>query len=69
MHAACKIKNRHVYFHNEKMKVFLAAQILSRSASKALTLLETEYRDPIFKGAAVTARFCEMSNDMFDHLN
>ena len=51
------------------MKVFLAAQILSRSASKALTLLETEYRDPIFKGAAVTARFCEMSNDMFDHLN
>ena len=69
MHAACKIKNRHVYFYNEKMKVFLAAQVLSRSASKALTLLETEYRDPIFKGAAATARFCEMFNDMFDHLN
>ena len=27
MHCACKIKNRYVYFHNEKMKVFLAMQV------------------------------------------
>ncbi|KAJ8672257.1 hypothetical protein QAD02_003516 [Eretmocerus hayati] len=29
LHGACKVENRHIYFHNEKMKVFLAAQTLS----------------------------------------
>jgi len=26
-HCACKIKNRHIYFHNKKMKVFLTTQV------------------------------------------
>lgn len=36
MHGACK-KNRHVYFQNEKMKVYLTAQVLSMSFSTPLT--------------------------------
>lgn len=36
LHCASKIKNRHVYFHNEKMKVFLAAQVMSNSTAIAL---------------------------------
>lgn len=69
MHCACKIKNRHIYFHNEKMKVFLAAQVLSNSVSCALNYLEEDLKDPSFQGAAATAEFCKMFNYIFDTLN
>lgn len=69
VYCACKIKNRQVHFHNEKMKVFLAAQLLSSSVSSALLYLENDLKDASFKGAAPTAHFCKMLNDMFDILN
>lgn len=69
MHCACKIRNRHVNFYNEKMKVFLAAQVLSFSTSSALQFLENEVNNTDFKGAAATAKFCQVFNDIFDVLN
>jgi len=42
LHCACKIRNRYVYFSNEKMKIFLAVQVLSSSTSLALTYVEKE---------------------------
>lgn len=69
MHCACKIRNRHVNFYNEKMKVFLAAQVLSSSTSFALQFLEHDINNVNFKGASSTAKFCKVFNDIFDVLN
>jgi len=69
LHCACKIKNRHVEFTNEKMKVFLAAQVLSSSTAKALEFLEMKIKDVDFLGASATAQFCTNFNDIFDALN
>jgi len=44
LHCACKIRNRHVNFYKEKMKVFLAAQVLSNSVSAALKFLEFDLK-------------------------
>ena len=65
----CKIKNRHIYFHNEKLKVFLAAQVLSTSTATALNYLEFEIKDKIFEGSSATATFYKIFNDIFDILN
>jgi len=69
LHCACKIKNWHIFFQNEKMKVFLAAQVLSTSSSASLNYLENEINDINFKGASATAKFCKIFNDIFDLLN
>lgn len=37
LHVANKIRNRHVYFSNEKMKVNLVSQALSNTVVDALT--------------------------------
>jgi len=69
MHCANPIKNRYVYFQNEKMKVFLAVQVLSFSTYSALQFLEKEINDAEFQGASATAEFCKIFNDIFDILN
>lgn len=69
LHAATKIRRRHINFKSEKMKVSLAAQTLSRSTSKALQFCEHDLKIPKFIGASATSRFCEIINDVFDILN
>lgn len=69
MHCACKIRNRHVNFKNERMKVFLAAQVLSNSTSAALHFLEFNLQDPYFAKSFLTSTFCKTINDIFDILN
>jgi len=69
LHCACKIRNRHVNFYNEKMKVFLAAQVLSNSVSAALRFLEFDLKNIDFANAFPTATFCKNFNDIFDILN
>ena len=69
MHAACEIKNRNISFHNEKMKVFLAAETLRASAAAALRLLEADPKNTEFKNAEGTAQFSQNINDIFDILN
>lgn len=71
LHCASKIKNRHVYFGNEKMKVKPAIQVLSNSTAVVLHFLEFVLieKDPRFQGASPTGNYCKQFNDMFDALN
>ncbi|KAL7296574.1 hypothetical protein TKK_0010005 [Trichogramma kaykai] len=69
LHLATKIRRRHVEPFNEKMKVCLAAQVLSRSVAAALEICEHELELEEFQGAKATARFCRVIDDCFDFLN
>ncbi|KYM99501.1 THAP domain-containing protein 9 [Cyphomyrmex costatus] len=68
LHPATKIRRRHVCFQNEKMKVKLAAQVLSESVAKALLYMEKRFPNQ-FIGASSTSIFCQTFNDCFDILN
>jgi hypothetical protein len=70
LHLANKIRNRHIFWRREKMKVHLAAQTLSRSVASALKYLR-ESRDygPAFKHSEGTENFISNINDAFDLLN
>lgn len=69
LHCACKIRRRHVYFKREKMKVFLATQLLSRSTAKALEFLRSDLKDARFHGTEHTQEFVQNMNDIFDMTN
>ena len=59
LHAANKITLKHVHFDNQRMKVSLAAQTLSRSVTVALrTLRDLGYSQ--FKDCEATAEFIEV---------
>ncbi|KAL7306236.1 hypothetical protein TKK_0001673 [Trichogramma kaykai] len=51
------------------MKVFLAAQVLSRSVAAALETCEIDLELEGFEGESATARFCRIIDDCFDMLN
>lgn len=63
-----KLSDQNIAFHHEKMKVCLAAQMLSRSVSAAL---KTAMRNNLqgFEDIYSTAEFCRVINDIFDFLN
>ena len=65
---AAKITPRHTNVKENKMKVRLAAQILSNSVREALLLLDTsgQVTNESLQG---TAEFCGIFNDAFDILN
>lgn len=67
--AAAKLRNKHINFAKEKMRVKTATQVFSRSVSDALTFLEKDLEIDNFKGAEETATFCQLFNDVFDILN
>lgn len=56
---ANKITAKHVNFNNQKMKVSLAAQVLSNSVALALKALE-DGDHPKFRGAAATVEFIQV---------
>lgn len=69
LHLGNKLKNNHVNYRNQKMKVKLAAQLFSRSVADALQLCESDLKLPAFKHAAATIKFIQIINDLFDILN
>lgn len=68
LHAGTKIRRRHINYQTEKMKVKLAAQILSNRVADALTYMEMKFPND-FQGADTTSTFCKNMNDSFDILN
>jgi len=68
LYPATKLRRRHIYFQNEKMKVKLAAQVLSESVAKALLYMQKRFPSK-FIGASSTSIFCQIFNDCFDILN
>ncbi|GBO03047.1 DNA transposase THAP9 [Araneus ventricosus] len=69
LHAATKLRLRHVQWYREKMKVKLAAQVLSRSVADALEYALHHLKHPKFEGCEATILFLKKFNDLFDVLN
>lgn len=69
LHVANKIRRRHVNFSNKKMKVNLAAQVLSNSVCDALTFVEHDLKLSEFSQASATVTFCKYFNDILDLMN
>ena len=67
---ANKITNKHISYKANKMKVYLATQLFSRSVAKSLRWCH-EQNVPGFesKDVLVTAEFVSLHNDLFDVLN
>lgn len=64
-----KIRQRHLDWKDQVMKVNLASQTFSKSVADALLCLEQDFNYPNFQGASATAEFITMMNDLFDILN
>lgn len=62
-----KLTNKHINFQNEKMRVDLAAQTLSRSV--ASTLREVKKYKSQFRDSEETIKCIELVNDLFDIFN
>lgn len=69
LHLGTKLKNAHVEYHNQKMKVRLATQRFSNSVADALELCENEFKLPEFQGCGPTANFIRLFNNLFHCLN
>lgn len=66
LHAANKLKQKHIRFYENKMNVCLAVQTLSSSVSHALLLCDKLNYMTEVEG---TAEFCKIFNDAFDLCN
>ena len=69
VHAANKLRKAHIEFHRQKMKVSLAAQVLSNSVADALKFCREELNLPKFAGSEATEEFIRIFNDAFDIMN
>jgi len=69
LHAATKIRSRHIYYHREKMKVRLATQVFSNSVADALEYCCKYLKNNLFENAEPTIEFCRRINNIFDLLN
>lgn len=68
-HLANKLRKDHIDFHNQKMKVKLATQLLSKSVADALDFCREKLKIASFKETSATSQFIRIFNDLFDVLN
>ncbi|CAL1682573.1 unnamed protein product [Lasius platythorax] len=66
--AGTRLTKKHIYFHNNRMNVKLAAQTLSESVSTALKFVDKRVPGYL-QSPEETAKFCSIFNDAFDILN
>ena len=64
LHAATKVRRRHLNWEKEKMKVSLAAQVFSRSVGNALEFCEKDLQLKQFAGCSATSEFLININDI-----
>lgn len=69
LHAATKLRLRHLQWTKEKMRVKLATQTLSKSVADALLYLQNDANHPDFQNVDATATFLQNFNDLFDIFN
>lgn len=67
LHLANKLRQAHIMFTKQKMKVRLAVQLLSKSVADALSFCEDNFDE--FKGSKGTIKFINIINNTFDVLN
>ncbi len=68
LHLGNKLKTKHIKWHNQKMKVAIAAQTLSNSVAAGLMYLKN-IKVPQFLDSDETAEFVLKINNLFDILN
>lgn len=69
LHLGTKLRRRHIFWEQEKMKVVLAAQTFSKSVADAMTFCKDTLKNPDFLHSTATSRFCIYINNIFDLLN
>ncbi|KAL4136355.1 hypothetical protein QTP88_007903 [Uroleucon formosanum] len=69
LHSATKLRNRHIYYFREKMKVKLAVQTFSTSVANAILFCMNDLKLDNFQGADATIEFCLRINNIFDIIN
>ncbi|CAK1603182.1 unnamed protein product [Parnassius mnemosyne] len=69
LNLANKLTYRHVNYFKNKMKVKLAAQLLSNSVATSIEYCEKNTNIPEFKGANATVNFIRIVNNTFDIFN
>ncbi|KAF0711424.1 THAP-type domain-containing protein, partial [Aphis craccivora] len=69
LHAATKLRNCHIHYFKEKMKVRLALQTFSTSVPNAISFCMNDLKLDNFQGADATIEFCLRINNIFDILN
>lgn len=69
LHLATKIRSRHIYYHNEKMKVKLAVQLFSSSVADALEYCNKDLKLREFLESEATSNFCRIVDQLFDIFN
>lgn len=68
-HLANKLRKHHISFNNQKMKVKLATQLLSKSVAISLDFCREKLKIADFEKSSATAEFIRIFNDLFDVLN
>ena len=68
-HLGNKLRQGHVKFHTQKMKVNLAAQTLSSSVAHAIEFCCTNLKFSQFQGSEATVKFIRIFDHLFDILN
>lgn len=70
LHAGNKITNKHIYFHNEIMRVYLAVQVLSNSVADSMMFFKSSPQyGSRFKNCDATVKFVKIINNLFDIFN
>ncbi|KAF0711367.1 THAP domain-containing protein 1-like, partial [Aphis craccivora] len=69
LHAGTKIRQRHINYFEENMKVNLAAQTFSCSVADAFQYCSESLKMKEFLNCDQTIKFCRTINDIFDFLN
>ncbi|KAL4126957.1 hypothetical protein QTP88_011320 [Uroleucon formosanum] len=69
LHSATKLRNRHIYYFREKMKVRLSVQTFSTIVANAILFCMNDLKLDNFQGADATIEFCLRINNIFDILN
>ena len=68
LHLGNKLRSSHINYFTRKMKVSLAAQVLSKSVADSLQICN-DNDVPGFDGCEATVKFIRIFNDLFDILN
>jgi hypothetical protein len=69
LHAANKIRNSHIEWKKQKMKVALAAQTLSASTADSLDFCREQLKLTDFEGSYPTSKFIRQIDSLFDVMN
>lgn len=69
LHLGNKLRNLHVNYKNQIMKVYLATQLFSNSVADAIEACNISFKLPDFHASEATVKFIRMMNDLFDIFN